>query len=433
MKGVCMATRTNAGLNVRTKLLEALGEVNRPGDVCTWGDRPLTMPGLDVAGLGNVGLPLAATQAGALIERCQQAPYGKGTETLVDTDVRRVWELDPQHFQLTNPKWDAVVASIVGDVQRELGLEGRKLAAHLYKLLVYEEGGFFLPHRDGEKLDRMVATLVIGLPSVHEGGELIVSHGDRQREIEFSGAASGYELSYAAFDADCRHEVRPVSSGYRLCLAYNIALAKSRGKSGISAPSYEPASTAIGELLGDWRDDAELQKIAVTLDHGYSQGGLTLDNLKGIDRARAEVLFEAADRADCVVHLALVTLWESGAAECGYDDDYSYGRRRRYGWSDDEDERDDAEHVMGEIYEHSLSVDHWSDRHGNKVLLGAIELNEDEIVYKLLQEASLERIRNGTYVRIRIDHCGLTRGDPFAEHRPFENTLFSPRQEFGSH
>ena len=29
---------------------------------------------------------------------------------------------------------------------------------------------------------------------------------------------------------------------------------------------------------------------------------------RGIDRARAEVLFEAAEQADCVAHLALVTL-----------------------------------------------------------------------------------------------------------------------------
>lgn len=50
------------------------------------------------------------------------------------------------------------------------------MTAHLYKLLVYEKGGFFLPHRDGEKLDRMVATLVIVLPSIHEGGALILSH-----------------------------------------------------------------------------------------------------------------------------------------------------------------------------------------------------------------------------------------------------------------
>jgi len=94
-----MATRSKAAtpkpIAVRDKLLEALGEVDRPGDFCTCGNRPLVMPGLDVDTMGVVGLPLTKTHARKLITLCRQAPYGKGTETVVDTDVRRVWELDP--------------------------------------------------------------------------------------------------------------------------------------------------------------------------------------------------------------------------------------------------------------------------------------------------------------------------------------------------
>ncbi len=375
--------RTNGTSGVHSRLLAAVSQVDRPGEVCTWGDRPLTMPGLEVTGLGAVRLPLGTTQARKLIKLGRQAPYGKGTETVVDTNVRRVWELDPGQFQLTNPKWDKLVAAILQDVQRALGLEDRKLAAHLYKLLLYEKGGFFLAHRDGEKLDRMVATLVIALPAEYEGGELIVAHDGRQHEIVFTGAASGHELSYAAFYADCQHEVRPVRSGFRLCLTYNVTLAETRGKQGIAAPSYGAAAAAIRELLAEWRDDPAAQKLAVTLDHRYTQDGLSLDTLKGIDRARAEVLFEAAEQADCVAHLALVTLWQSGSAEGGYDE-YSFGRRRGYRRSDDDDEHDCDEtrsnHEMGEIYDWRLSADHWSDRQGHKVLLGEIRLDESEIV-----------------------------------------------------
>ncbi len=379
-----MATITNQQLDVQDELLKALAKVDRPSAVCTSGDRPLTMPGLEVGELGALSLPLGKTQARKLIKQCRQAPYGKGMETLVDTDVRRTWELDPDQFQLTNPKWEELVEEIVANVQRELGLEDRKLTAHLYKLLVYEKGGFFLPHRDGEKLDRMVATLVIVLPSVCEGGELIVSHDGWQYEIQFTGATSGYELSYAAFYADCEHEIRPLRSGYRLCLTYNVTLAKSRSKKGISAPSYGAAVTAISKLLDDWREHEDRQKIAVTLDHRYTQDGLSVDTLKGIDRARAEVLFEAAEQADCVAHLALVTLWQSGEAEGGYDE-YSYrGGYRGYHRSDFEDEDDYDEtgddYEMGEIYDHSLSANHWSDPHGKKVRLGEIRLDEEDIV-----------------------------------------------------
>ena len=80
-------------------------------------------------------------------------------------------------------------------MQEALGLEKQKLEAHLYDLLLYEPGSFFLPHSDGEKLDRMVATLVVVLPSSFEGGELVVRHDgrgtdDRLRQRENAASAS---------------------------------------------------------------------------------------------------------------------------------------------------------------------------------------------------------------------------------------------------
>jgi hypothetical protein len=372
---------TQAPRSLHDHLLTALGTVDRPGTFCLSGDLPLVMPGLEVEGLGALRLPLGQRQARQLIQQCHQAPYGKGTETLVDTEVRRVWELDPEQFHLTNPKWQEWLSVLTDRVRDELGLGKRKLASHLYKLLVYEAGSFFLPHRDGEKLDRMVATLVVGLPSVHAGGELIVTHEGTQHVIEFAGASSGHELSFAAFYADCRHEVRPLHSGYRLCLVYNLTLATSRGKKGIAAPSTAGTVEGVRGLLDAWREAEEPQKLAVTLEHQYTQDGLALDTLKGVDRARAEVLFAAAEQAGCVAHLALVTFWQSGSAEGGYDGGYGRYRRRRYWYDDDEDDYDDASlYEMGEVYDQSLVANHWSDRQGANIALGEIRLDPEEIV-----------------------------------------------------
>ena len=139
-----MPKKKNFEATLSDRLLAAIGKVDRPGTFCTGGDLPLVMPGLEVDALGAVRLPLGKTQARKLAGLGRQAPYGKGTETVVDTDVRRVWELDPEQFQLTNPKWKALIPTIDGAVQKELGLEERRLTAHLYKLLLYEKGGFFL-------------------------------------------------------------------------------------------------------------------------------------------------------------------------------------------------------------------------------------------------------------------------------------------------
>lgn len=334
------------------------------------------MPGLTVDDVGLISLPLGPHQAGALIARCRQAPYGKGTETIVDTHVRRTWELDPDAFRLTNPKWKNLLADILAKVESELGLSGSRLKAHLYKLLVYEKGGFFLPHQDGERLQRMVATLVVILPSLHQGGELIVSHEGTEHRFSFPGAASGNELSYAAFYADCRHQVTPVRSGYRLGLIYNLTLAKS-SKKPPAAPTVAPVIAAIGQVLDDWRTDPVPDKMAVLLDHEYTRDGLAPATLKGVDRARAQVLFEAARQSGYMAHLALITLWQSGSAEYA---EPSYRRRRSRYWDNDEyDDEEPSDYEMGEIFDESLSADRWTDHAGNKVWLGEIHLDETEI------------------------------------------------------
>jgi hypothetical protein len=54
-------------------------------------------------------LPLGKTQAAALKKHAHQAPYGKGEQTLVDTNVRRVWEIDADELTLANPEWPKIL------------------------------------------------------------------------------------------------------------------------------------------------------------------------------------------------------------------------------------------------------------------------------------------------------------------------------------
>lgn len=160
--------------------------------------------------------------------------------------------------------------------------------------------------------------------------------------MTFSGAASGYELSYAAFYADCQHEVKPLTSGYRLCVTYNVTLDKFRAKKGITAPSYESVACKISTLMAAWCNNPDSQKQAILLDHRYTRDGLSLGALKGVDRSQAEVLFEAAERSGCVAHLALITLWQHGTVESDWDE-YAFRRNRSYhSWSDFDEDGDES-------------------------------------------------------------------------------------------
>jgi hypothetical protein len=376
--------RSSAPPPILEKLDRALNQVDRPGTFCASGSVPAILPGLEVEGLGTVGLPLTPKTAKDLIKHCHQAPYGKGEKTLVDTSVRRVWRMKPDQFELENPDWDRLVNGIVAKVQEELGLEGQKLDRHVYDLLLYEKGSFFLPHRDGEKLKGMVATLVIVLPSPHEGGELIVRHDGQERMIDLGGrSADPFQIHYAAFYADCEHEVRPLKKGYRLCLVYNLTLAKA--KKSPSAPSVTEHIETITPLIRKWASDEEsTEKLAILLDHQYTQEGLTWGSLKGTDRVKARVLAEAARQAGCRAYLALLTLHQSGEGE-EPGGGYGYGRGRWYDrYTEDEDDNDEVdnggEYTMVEVYDTELTADHWSDPEGNRLPMGELTIEEDEVL-----------------------------------------------------
>jgi 2OG-Fe(II) oxygenase superfamily len=92
-------------------------------------------------------------------------------------------------------------------------------------------GQVFLPHQDSEKDDAMAGTLVASLPSAHTGGELVVEHGGQSVTYR----APTEDLSFVAFYADCRHEVRPVKSGYRVTLTFDL-LPDLGGRPGVPLP-----------------------------------------------------------------------------------------------------------------------------------------------------------------------------------------------------
>lgn len=361
---------------LRERLRQELSKIDRSGSFCAVGRAPAVLPGLEIEGLGPIGLPLLPKQAKELIKFCDQAPYGKGEKTLVDRSVRRVWRLEPDHFSLTNPEWNRFIAATVGTVQEALGLEKQKLEAHLYDLLLYEPGSFFLPHRDGEKLNRMVATLIVSLPSTYEGGELVVRHEGREETIDFRSPDNNpFDIHFAAFYADCEHEVRPLRKGYRLALVYNLTLAKS--KSRIIAPRESEHVTLIGELLQEWAADDSARKLVVTLEHQYTEAGLTWDALKGVDRARAKILNEAARQASCKAYLALLTFYESGEAE--YAGDGGRYSRRWSGYGEyGSGSADDYE--MGEVYESTLTAKSWSDSDGNPLPIDELQVEEAELL-----------------------------------------------------
>jgi len=87
--------------------------------------------------------------------------------------------------------------------------DGSRLVAEPHSLPVYTPGQFFVPHQNTEKSDDMIGTLTISLPGSSKGGELVIDHAGEQ----VTHRSSATLLSFVAFYADCRHEIRPVTRG----------------------------------------------------------------------------------------------------------------------------------------------------------------------------------------------------------------------------
>ena len=103
----------------------------------------------------------------------------------------------------------------------------------------------------------MIGTLVVSLPSSHTGGELLIEHNGSTVSYQ----ASATEVSVAAFYADCRHEVKPVRTGYRVTLTCNLLLDSDPAGVVPAEPSAEAArylaehfTTRVSRWKGDDRE-----------------------------------------------------------------------------------------------------------------------------------------------------------------------------------
>ncbi len=365
---------------IAADLVELLGTVRRPGDFCTSGTVELLAPSLEIAGIGPIALPLLPLQAEQLAAAAERAPFGRGQDTLIDTTVRRTWQFGPDKVRITGRHWPRTLEAILARVAPGLGV-GDPIEAEFYKLLLYDAGSFFVSHRDTEKSPGMFATLVIVLPSHSEGGDLLVRHRGREARLDLR-CDDPAEASYAAFYADCPHEVLPITAGYRLTLVYNL-LRHGRGKLP-EPPDYNAEQVRAAEFLRAWSEtpaslsEDEPLKLVHLLEHAYTPAELGFHTLKGADAAAASVLAAASRRSGCELHLAQLTREESGSADyTGYS---RHGRRHN-------DDDDDDGFEASEIGDRSTTLSEWRRLDGNPTLLGEIPVHDSEF---LLEDAFAE-------------------------------------------
>lgn len=338
--------------------VKLMKQIESSGTFSAFGKMSPIFPGLVIQNVGEVSLPLSEHQAKEIVNQCEQAPFGRKEETIIDTNVRNVWQVPSKMVELSNPEWNLVVEKACKEVANKLGLSDCKVHFELYKVLLYAKGSFFKEHRDTEKIPNMFATMVINLPSTHEGGELIIRHGTEQTQYSFAGKSKFYP-EFAAFYADCYHEVLPIQSGFRLSLIYNLAIANRVKQPALS--QQEKIIDQINTHIQAWsQKENENLTLTYLLDHSYSEQNLAIENLKNHDFAKASILFKLAQKNQCKVFLCLVSYFEESYGDC---------------WNG---EYEECEVTCQEVYAH-----HFISPTGEKIEVEELVLEEDQILAEI--------------------------------------------------
>ena len=234
------------------------------------------LPNVPLIYLNDFGLlpfPLIDTTFECVKKFCKQSPYGMGEETLVDISVRNSYQLEPNQFEIRNDEFVKQINTIIQTkVKSDLGLVGATIYGKIYKLLIYTKGGKFDEHRDTEKEDNMFGTLIVQLPSVFTGGNLVVKHLKSSKVFENSSSGSSTHCKFVAHYASCPHELQEVTSGYRAALIYSLCWEGNGMK-----PSPFTASTNAVRLcntLNLLMDSPQVPYLCWGLEYEYSDSSV---------------------------------------------------------------------------------------------------------------------------------------------------------------
>lgn len=353
--------------NLLNNITKNLQESTDNNTFCTRFSFPATDFPVEIKHLGEINFPVSTRIAKEIIDQAQLAPFGWRDQTIVDTRVRNAWEIKKSKIKLPGTSMEQI-PEMLERIKKNLNMAAdATLVPELHNLVIYEKGQFFSSHQDTEKCKDMIATMVILLPSNFKGGTLTI---DRQGDVKkYTAPRTTNHLQVIAFYTDCVHEVKKITSGYRIALTFNLLL---KG-AGTLQPLQNPALT---ESIKAYFSEDERQALncaqsnhptwlVYLLDHQYSQYGLSWGHLKSADRTHASQLLAAAEALDLEAHLSLADVHEVWQTESDYSNSGYYGYR-----GDDDDEED--EDISGddveciEFIEGDCELRRWVNSNGKK-------------------------------------------------------------------
>ncbi|KAI9836173.1 MAG: hypothetical protein M1837_003436 [Sclerophora amabilis] len=221
----------------------------------------------------------------------------------------------------------------------------------------------------------MFGTLVICLPSKHTGGEVLATHCGYTKTFE-TATSSQFGFSCVSWYADVTHEIKPVTSGYRFVLTYNLI--HTVDGSFQSTSDLKDQNMRLGRSLTFWNTLIDKNydvpvRLAFKLSHKYTQASLCLDNLKGHDLMRVNMLKDCCAEGKFFIYLANLERRRFGSCHEGYYPDV---------YPDDPDAEESIHgdfHKLQEVFDDDLTLNTVIDLSGS-VIAEEICFEENDIM-----------------------------------------------------
>ncbi|KAF1962106.1 hypothetical protein CC80DRAFT_531084 [Byssothecium circinans] len=256
--------------------LDGIQNDGSPWSLRTYQD--YTNPSLQIDGCGLIRLPLSERDAAAISK--QAVPTAVG-----------MWALGASKVKCRNPAWTAYLDKVAGKSVGDLGVQV-KAYLEARGLILYAKGASVGAETQKwqEERPRVFGTLLVCLASEHEGGAVHIVQGKQHDTLETS-STSAFDLSTLAWYSDVHPEFRPLASGYRLALVYDLMCNEEGTKNKPEAAEFERRGAQMERLLTLWRDEhQDMPPLIYPLFNEYDKGKISLQTPRGPDLERCKFL-----------------------------------------------------------------------------------------------------------------------------------------------
>jgi hypothetical protein len=244
----------------------------------------------------------------------------------------------------------------------------------------------------------MFATIVIILPSEYSGGKVRVSHGTKKTTFD-TAASSAVDFTLLAWYTDVKHEVKRITSGFRLALSYKL-IHTARNTLPPSIPDSDAAIANLTAVLRNWEDNRyadadEVNQVAYILDHEYSSKSLKRASLKGADAHLVGVLVQICKKEALSFssHLTCIEHTINGTADMESEGDWMYGKGGKRAWNHSEFTIEDFYDAGETEIKHLVTLD------GNPVAKRNFTIEEEDFMPKtIFQETDPDYTKYAGYM-----------------------------------